>query len=106
MEKIVLKENEELISGRIIKTLKENKPQGWGLFMVETIEKEKIVIYMSKNIPKIYEDYDFVITKSNRGANNTYILNNYFKVQKKIDKEMELLQYLKKTPKVGFARHW
>ncbi|WP_322962588.1 AAA family ATPase [Mycoplasmopsis cynos] len=103
MEKIVLKENEELISGRIIKTLKENKTQGWGLFMVETIEKEKIVIYMSKNIPKIYEDYDFVITKSNRGANNTYILNNYFKVQKKIDKEMELLQYLKKTPKVGFA---
>lgn len=41
MENLVLKEGEELIVGRAIKTLKGNNEQGWALLMVETDKKEK-----------------------------------------------------------------
>ncbi|WP_117275805.1 ATP-dependent DNA helicase [Mycoplasmopsis edwardii] len=104
MENLVLKEGEELIVGRAIKTLKGNNEQGWALLMVETDKKEKKIIYAVKNIPNLFADYNFIVTKSTRqSSQKTYILVNYYSKPKEIDREMELFRYLKEVPKVGFA---
>ncbi|SYV97973.1 Uncharacterised protein, partial [Mycoplasmopsis edwardii] len=72
--------------------------------MVETDKKEKKIIYAVKNIPNLFADYNFIVTKSTRqSSQKTYILVNYYSKPKEIDREMELFRYLKEVPKVGFA---
>ncbi|EIE41006.1 exodeoxyribonuclease V subunit alpha [Mycoplasmopsis canis UF31] len=104
MKKIDLKDGEELLSGKVIKVLKGSKDQGWALFMFETETKEKKVVYAVKNIPDLYETYNLVVTKSTKPGNqNNYVLVNFYSKPKEVDREMELYQYLKNTPKVGFV---
>lgn len=104
MEKYQLNTGEELISAKPIKLLKGGYDLNWCLLMCETDKKERIVVYATKNIPKLYKFYDLIVTKSTKPQRtNNYVLVNFYTKQKTLDRELELYLYLKQTPKVGFV---